>query len=136
MASNNTRVTHYMIDQESSHAPSVFKFIYNVTDPNVTSVVLNLPGWASLRFRVRAVNNVGPSRPSVSTAKGVCTTPVGGMWIVELSHTRHGLGNIPESDWFCYRLKYINTQGRARVALKIVCLFVCLLVCLFVCLFV
>ena len=75
--SNNTRINHYLIEQESNHEPFVFKLIYNVTNPDVTSVSLALPGWATLRFRVRTVNSIGPSRPSEPTAAGICTTPVG-----------------------------------------------------------
>lgn len=78
MVSNDTRVTHFLIDQESNHAPSVFKLVYNVTNPNITSVTLNLSGWASLRFRIRAVSSFGPSRPSLPTAEGICTTSAGG----------------------------------------------------------
>ncbi|XP_020621934.1 hemicentin-1-like isoform X3 [Orbicella faveolata] len=77
VVSNDTRVTHYLIDQESDHKSSVFKLAYNVTSPNITSVTLNLPGWATLRFRIRAVSSFGPSRPSIPTAEGICTTSVG-----------------------------------------------------------
>ena len=75
-SSNSSHIKHYLIEQETNHHPSVFKLIYNVTNPDVTSVSLTLPGWSTLRFRVRAVNTVGPSRPSVATAGEICTTPV------------------------------------------------------------
>ena len=68
------------MEQESNHEPNVFKFIYNVTNPNATSVTLNLTGWATLRFRLRAVNRLGPSRPSEATAAGICKTSVGGKF--------------------------------------------------------
>ncbi|RMX60520.1 hypothetical protein pdam_00001439 [Pocillopora damicornis] len=74
VASNNAPITQYLIYQESNHNPTVFK-LHNVTDPNVTSFQLSLPGWTSLRFRVRAVNDFGAGRPSLSTAKGACETP-------------------------------------------------------------
>lgn len=89
MASNDTGVTHFLIDQETNHDPSVFKFVYNVTNPNVTSVTLNLPGWATLRFRVRAVNSFGPSRPSLPTAEGICTTSVGSTLLVDIDNGTH-----------------------------------------------
>ena len=79
MASNNAPITQYLIYQESNHNPTVFK-LHNVTDPNVTSFQLSLPGWTNLRFRVRAVNDFGAGRPSLSTAKGACETPSVGMF--------------------------------------------------------
>lgn len=77
VVSNDASVTHYLIDQESNHKASVFKLVYNVSSPNITSVTLNLPGWATLRFRIRAASSFGPSRPSLPTAEGICTTSVG-----------------------------------------------------------
>ncbi|KAJ7377909.1 ATP-dependent DNA helicase chl1 [Desmophyllum pertusum] len=68
---------HFLVEQESDHEPNVFKLIYNVTNPNATSVQLNLTGWAVLRFRVRAVNSLGPSRPSLPTEAGRCRTSQG-----------------------------------------------------------
>ena len=82
MVSNDTRVTHFLIDQESNHEASVFKLVYNVTSPNITSVTLNLPGWSTLRFRIRAVSSFGPSRPSLPTAGGICRTSVGSELLV------------------------------------------------------
>ena len=78
VVSNLTSVTHYLVEQETNHDPTVFDVIYNVTNPNSTSLTLDLPRWSDLRFRVRAVSEVGPSRPSEATAKDVCSTPVGG----------------------------------------------------------
>ncbi|XP_068759026.1 neuroglian-like isoform X2 [Montipora capricornis] len=75
--SNRTQVTHHLIEQETNHEPFSFKVIYNVTNPNSTSLTLELPAWSTLRFRVRAVSNVKLSRPSEATAEGICTTPVG-----------------------------------------------------------
>lgn len=86
VVSNDTRVTHYLIDQESDHKSSVFKLAYNVTSPNITSVTLNLPGWATLRFRIRAVSSFGPSRPSIPTAEGICTTSVGCEFLVTVEN--------------------------------------------------
>ena len=54
----------------------MFYSIENVTNPNATSFTFNLIGWATLRFRLRAVNRFGPSRPSVATSK-FCRTDVG-----------------------------------------------------------
>ena len=79
VTSNNAPITQYLIYQESNHNPNVFK-LHNVTDPNVTSFQLRLPGWTNLRFRVRAVNDFGAGRPSLSTAKGACETPSVGMF--------------------------------------------------------
>ncbi|KAL9959377.1 hypothetical protein ACROYT_G032696 [Oculina patagonica] len=76
-ASNDAPIMHFLVEQESDHEPNVFKFIYNVTNPNATSVTFNLTGWASLRFRMRAVNRFGPSRPSEATAAGSCRTSQG-----------------------------------------------------------
>ena len=75
--SRSSEITHYLIEQESNHNPFVFNLIYNVTNPNTTSLTLDLPGWSSLQFRVKAVNDFGPSRPSVATDAGICITPVG-----------------------------------------------------------
>jgi len=68
---------HFLVEQESNHEPNVFRLIYNVTNPNATSVTLNLTGWATLRFRLRAVNSLGPSRPSEATEAGICRTSLG-----------------------------------------------------------
>ena len=54
----------------------MFYIIQNVTNPNATSFTFNLTGWATLRFRMRAVNRFGPSRASVATTK-VCQTDFG-----------------------------------------------------------
>lgn len=80
VASNNAPITQYLIYQESNHNPTVFKLVHNVADPNVTSFQLRLNGWTNLRFRVRAVNDFGAGRPSLSTAKGACETPSVGMF--------------------------------------------------------
>ena len=58
----------------------MFYIIQNVTNPNATSFTFNLTGWATLRFRMRAVNRFGPSRASVTTTK-VCQTDVGSEYI-------------------------------------------------------
>ena len=76
-ASNDAPILHFLVEQESNFEPNVFKLIYNVTNPNATSVTLNLTGWATLRFRLRAVNRLGPSRPSEATGAGICRTSVG-----------------------------------------------------------
>ena len=76
-ASNDAPILHFLVEQESNHEPNVFKLIYNVTNPNATSVTLNLTGWATLRFRLRAVNRLGPSRPSEATGTGICKTFIG-----------------------------------------------------------
>lgn len=75
--SGSSEINHYLIERESNHDPFVFNLVYNVTNPNTTSLTLDLPGWSSLQFRVKAVNNFGPSRPSVATGSGICITPVG-----------------------------------------------------------
>ena len=78
-AANNASITHFIIEQESNHEPSVFYNIKNVTNPNATSISFNLTGWATLRFRMRAVNRFGPSRASVATTK-VCRTNAEGEY--------------------------------------------------------
>ena len=91
-AANTASITHFIIEQESNHEPSVFYNIKNVTNPNAMSFSFNLTGWATLRFRMRAVNRFGPSRASVATSK-VCRTDVGReytfgfstvMWVSEM----------------------------------------------------
>ena len=77
--SNSAKITtHYLIEQETNHEPNVFKIVYNITSPDITSVSLTLPGWSSLRFRVRTANDAGASRPSETTERRLCITPVGG----------------------------------------------------------
>ena len=77
--SNSAKITtHYLIEQETNHEPNVFKIVYNITNRDITSVSLTLPGWSSLRFRVRTANDAGPSRPSETTERRLCITPVGG----------------------------------------------------------
>ena len=66
-SSDNASITHYLIEQESrSGNPVVFKPLPTVTDSNATSVFLELSKGSVPRFRMRAVNNVGASRPSLT----------------------------------------------------------------------
>ena len=83
-AANNASITRFIIEQESSYEPNVFYVILNVTNPNATSFTFNLTGWATLRFRMRAVNRFGPSRASVTTTE-VCQTNVGRKYIFGFS---------------------------------------------------
>ena len=85
-AANNASITQFIIEQESSYEPNVFYIIQNVTNPNATSFTFNLTGWATLRFRMRAVNRFGPSRASVATTE-VCETDVGRecIWLVSFT---------------------------------------------------
>ena len=85
-AANNASITQFIIEQESSYEPNVFYNIQNVTNPNATSFTFNLTGWATLRFRMRAVNRFGPSRASVATTE-VCETDVGRecIWLVSFT---------------------------------------------------
>ena len=76
-ASNDAPIMHFLVEQESDYEPNIFSLLYNVTNPNATSVMLNLTGWANLRFRMRAVNRFGPSRPSEPTDAGACRTSQG-----------------------------------------------------------
>ena len=62
----------------------MFYNIQNVTNPKATSFTFNLTGWATLRFRMRAVNRFGPSRASVATTE-VCETDVGRECVFGLS---------------------------------------------------
>ena len=64
----------------------MFYNIQNVTIPTATSFTFNLTGWATLRFRMRAVNRFGPSRASVATTE-VCETDVGRecIWLVSFT---------------------------------------------------
>ena len=83
-AANNASITQFIIEQESSYEPNVFYNIQNVTNPKATSFTFNLTGWATLRFRMRAVNRFGPSRASVATTE-VCETDVGRECVFGLS---------------------------------------------------
>ena len=83
-AANNASITRFIIEQESTYEPNVFYVILNVTNPNATSFTFNLTGWATLRFRMRAVNRFGPSRASVATTE-VCRTDVGRKYIFGFS---------------------------------------------------
>lgn len=64
--SNNASITHYLIEQESSENPVIFISLLTVTNPNTTSVFLKLSKGSVPRFRVKAVNNIGASRPSLT----------------------------------------------------------------------
>ena len=83
-AANNASITRFIIEQESTYEPNVFYVILNVTNPNATSFTFNLTGWATLRFRMRAVNRYGPSRASVATTE-FCRTDVGRKYIFGFS---------------------------------------------------
>ena len=85
-AANNASITQFIIEQESSYEPNVFYNIQNVTNPKATSFTFNLTGWATLRFRMRAVNRFGPSRASVATTE-VCETDVRRecIWLVSFT---------------------------------------------------
>ena len=83
-AANNAPITQFIIEQESTYEPNVFYVIQNVTNPSATSFTFNLTGWATLRFRMRAVNRFGPSRASVATTE-VCRTDVGRKYIFGFS---------------------------------------------------
>ena len=83
-APNNASITQFIIEQESTYEPNVFYNIQTVTNPNATSFTFNLTGWATLRFRMRAVNRFGPSRASAATTE-VCKTDVGRECIFGLS---------------------------------------------------
>ena len=63
--SENASITHYLIEQESSGDPAVILTLFTVTNPNTTSVFLELSKGSVPRFRVKAVNTVGASRPSL-----------------------------------------------------------------------
>lgn len=69
--SDNASITHYLIEQESSGNPGVFLSLLTVTNPNTTSVFLKLSKGSVPRFRMKAVNSVGASRPSL-TAETSC----------------------------------------------------------------
>lgn len=79
-ASNDAPIMHFLVEQESNHEPNVFRLIYNVTNPNATSIRLNLTGWATLRFRMIAITSLGSSRTSLPTEEGICTTSASGMF--------------------------------------------------------
>ena len=73
-ASNGAPIDYYLIEKESSGIPVVFLFIHNVTDHEVTEIVLNLTKRTVPRFRMIAFNKFGSSRPSAPTAEGICGT--------------------------------------------------------------
>lgn len=64
--SDDTPITHYLIEQESNGNPVVFISLFTVTNPNTTSVSLELTKGSVPRFRMKAVNSVGASRPSLT----------------------------------------------------------------------
>ena len=64
--SDNTPITHYLIEQESSENPVVFVSLLTVTNPNTTNAFLKLSKGSVPRFRMKAVNRVGASRPSLT----------------------------------------------------------------------
>jgi len=63
--SDNTTITRYLIEQESSGNPVVFISLLNVTHPNTTHP-LKLDKGSVPRFRIKAVNSAGASRPSLT----------------------------------------------------------------------
>ena len=63
--SQNASIIHYLIEQESSEDPAVFLTLFTVTNSNTTSVFLKLSKGSVPRFRMKAVNTVGASRPSL-----------------------------------------------------------------------
>jgi len=63
--SDNTTITHYLIEQESSGNPVVFISLLNVTHLNTTHP-LKLSKGSVPRFRIKAVNSAGASRPSLT----------------------------------------------------------------------
>ena len=75
----------------------MFYSIENVTNPNATSFTFNLNGWATLRFRMRAVNPFGPSRASVATTE-VCQTDVGREYTFGFSTVTWGKRNVRIND--------------------------------------
>ena len=79
--SDDAPILHFLVEQESNHEPDVFYLLYNETNPNAISVLLNLTGWSTLRFRMRAVNSFGPSRPSLPTEAGICRTSQAGVFV-------------------------------------------------------
>ena len=85
--SENASITHYLIEQESSGDPAVFLTLFTVTNPNTTSVFLELSKGSVPRFRVKAVNTVGASRPSLiveTSCKGNETKVGMYMWLTKL----------------------------------------------------
>ena len=64
--SDHTPITHYLIEQESSGNPVVFILLLSVTNPNTTNAFLKLSKGSVPRFRMKAVNSVGTSRPSLT----------------------------------------------------------------------
>ena len=73
-ASNGAAIDYYLIEKESFGILVVFLLIHNVTDPEVTEIVLNLTRRSVPRFRMIAFNKFGSSRPSTPTAEGICGT--------------------------------------------------------------
>ncbi|XP_015778144.1 PREDICTED: fibronectin type III domain-containing protein-like isoform X2 [Acropora digitifera] len=66
--SNNASILYFLIERKSQYADDFWQVIANVTNPNATShPLVKLAGNASLAFRIRAVNRIGPSRPSEPT---------------------------------------------------------------------
>ncbi|XP_068757831.1 fibronectin type III domain-containing protein-like [Montipora capricornis] len=88
-AANDAAITHFLIEQKASFLAfpdSPFEVIEHVTNPGTKSYPLDLPGAATLFFRMRAVNSFGPSRASFQTTR-LCRTDgaVPGKWPDNLS---------------------------------------------------
>ena len=80
-AANDAAITHFLIEQKASFPgfpDSPFEVIENVTNPGAKSYPLDLPGAATLFFRMRAVNSFGPSRASFQTTR-LCRTDGAGV---------------------------------------------------------
>ncbi|XP_068759030.1 fibronectin type III domain-containing protein-like [Montipora capricornis] len=96
-AANDAAITHFLIEQKATFPDfpdSAFEVIENVTDPNAKSYPLDLPGAATLYFRMRAVNSFGPSRASFQTTR-LCRTDgaAPGKWPDNL----RGIGKKPNT---------------------------------------
>ena len=60
-----------MIEEESNDEPAVFRFVFNVTDPQATQASIKLSGKPVTALRMKAVNRFG-TITSLPTSVGIC----------------------------------------------------------------
>ena len=64
--SDHNPITHYLIEQQSSGSPVVFRSLLTINNPNTKNAFLKLSKGSVPRFRMKAVNSAGASRPSLT----------------------------------------------------------------------
>ncbi|XP_068758738.1 fibronectin type III domain-containing protein-like isoform X1 [Montipora capricornis] len=70
-ASHGAPVDYYVIEEESNDEPAVFRFVFNVTDPQATQASIKLSWKPATALRMKAVNRFG-TITSLPTSVGIC----------------------------------------------------------------